>query len=234
MQYAIITGGTQGLGKAITEKLLTEGFSVAICARNRDELQEIEKNWQSQYPTQKVICYPADMGAKEQVNAFADVVLEKFPAIDLLVNNAGIFLPGSVGDAEDGNLESLMAINLFSAYYMTRKVLPAMKKAGSGHIFNMCSVSSLKAYPNGASYGISKYALNGFSENLRDELKPFNIKVTALFPGATDTRTWDGSGFEPTRMMQSADVASMLWASYSLSALADVESIVMRPIKGDL
>ncbi len=78
-----------------------------------------------------------------------------------------------------------------------------MKKNNSGHIFNMCSIASLRAYPNGGSYSISKYALLGFSENLREELKPYSIKVTAICPGATYTPSWEGSdGVEPARIME--------------------------------
>src|SRR6185312_5050858 len=127
-----------------------------------------------------------------------------------------------------------MSVNLYSAYHLTRQLLPIIKEKKTGHIFNMCSVASLKAYPNGGSYGISKYALLGFSNNLREELIPFNIKVTALCPGATYSRSWEGSGVHPDRMMEGKDIADTLWASYTLSAQANVELIVIRPLKGDL
>jgi short-subunit dehydrogenase len=109
-----------------------------------------------------------------------------------------------------------------------------MKSRGQGHIFNMCSVASLKAYPNGGSYSISKYALLGFSENLREELKPFSIKVTSVCPGATYTPSWEGSGVEPGRIMEAADIAAMIWGAYSLSPQANVDTIVLRPVKGDI
>jgi len=234
MQYAIITGGTQGIGKAIAEKLLAEGFSVAICARSNDDLQKLENKWDEQYPSQPVICYQTDLGKKNEVLAFADTVLNKFPQIDILVNNAGIFLPGMLADEPDGQLETLMSVQLFSAYYLTRSVLAGMKKNQSGHIFNMCSTASLQAYPRGGSYGITKYALLGFSENLREELKPFNIKVTSIFPGATNTRSWADSGVAADRMMQAGDIADIVWASWSLSKQTCVESIVVRPVKGDI
>jgi short-subunit dehydrogenase len=125
-----------------------------------------------------------------------------------------------------------MEVNLFSAYHLTRALLPFM---GPGsHIFNMCSVASLKAYPNGGAYSISKYALMGFSENLREELKPRSIKVTAVCPGATWSRSWSGSGVDEDRIMEAEDIAKMVWSAYDLSPQADVETIIMRPIKGDL
>src|SRR5699024_12021878 len=82
--------------------------------------------------------------------------------------------------------------NLHSAYHITRALLPKMKSLKTGHIINICSTASLSAYANGGSYSISKHALLGFSKNLREELKPFNIKVTAVCPGPTLTDSWAG------------------------------------------
>lgn len=233
-KYAVITGATQGIGLAIAERLLTEGWSVAVCARSEDDLARLKQDWKIRYPNAFTICYRADFSKREDVAAFAEIVLETFPSIDILVNNAGIFIPGLLADETDGHLEMLMSVNLYSAYHLTRILLPVMKQQKQGHIFNMCSVASLKAYPNGGSYSITKYALMGFSENLREEVKADGIKVTALCPGATNSRSWAGSGIPESRIMEAADVANMLWAAYTLSAQADVETIVMRPLLGDL
>lgn len=234
MPNAVITGATHGIGKAIAEKLLSEGFSVAICARNQSELETLKGEWQEQYPNATIIAHPADFSKKEDVMAFADVVLEEFAEIDILVNNAGIFQPGNLESEPEGLLETLMNVNLFSAYHLTRRLLPSIHHSRKGHIFNMCSVASLRSYPNGGAYSITKYALLGFSDNLREELKESSIRVTAIAPGATYSRSWSGSGIEESRIMQVSDVAIMLWAAYSLSASADVENIIMRPQKGDL
>jgi short-subunit dehydrogenase len=98
----------------------------------------------------------------------------------------------------------------------------------------MCSIASLQAYANGASYSISKFALAGFSKNLREELKPHNIKVTAVYPGAVYTDSWSGSGVDPNRIMQSRDVAELIFTVSKLSPQACVEEIVLRPQLGDL
>lgn len=98
----------------------------------------------------------------------------------------------------------------------------------------MCSVASLAAYKNGGAYSISKHALMGFSKNLREELKPYNIKVTAVYPGAVYTASWDGSGINPSRIMEVNDIAEMIYAASLLSAQACVEDIIIRPLKGDL
>ena len=104
----------------------------------------------------------------------------------------------------------------------------------SGHIFNMSSIAGLKAYPNGGSYSISKFALRGFSINLRDELKRYNIKVTTVFPGAAYTDSWAASGLERKRFMEASDIAKIVYAASQLSAQACVEEIILRPQWGDI
>jgi len=234
MQYAVITGATQGIGRAVAEKLLQEGFSVAVCARGEKELAALQSRWQQQYPSAAVICHRADMGSGEDVATFGARVLQAFPQVDILVNNAGIFLPGQLADEPDGNLEALMAVNVYGAYRLTRLLLPAMKARQGGHIFNMCSVASLQAYPHGGAYSITKYALLGFSDNLRLELMPHRIRVTAICPGATYTASWEGSGAPAVRMMQPEDIAAALWAAYALSPNANTDRIVLRPLEGDI
>ena len=131
-------------------------------------------------------------------------------------------------------MEEMMQVNFFSAYHLTRKLLPAMIAAGSGHIFNICSVASLKAYKGGGSYSVSKFALLGFTHNLREELKTKNIKVTAVIPGAAYTDSWKQSGLDEKRFMQDKDIAEMVFAASRLSPSACVEEIVMRPQLGDI
>ena len=143
-------------------------------------------------------------------------------------------MPGNIHDEKDGVFEEMMEANLYSAYHLTRTVLPKMMKAKSGHIFNMCSIASLKAYKNGGSYSISKFALLGFTKNLREELKPYNIKVTAVIPGAVYTDSWSKTDIQPERIMQADDLATMIYAASLLSPQACVEEIIMRPQLGDL
>jgi short-subunit dehydrogenase len=152
----------------------------------------------------------------------------------VLINNAGQFIPGSVHDEPEGVLERLMAVNLYSAYHLTRKLLPSMMKRKKGHIFNICSVASLRAYPDGGAYSITKYAMAGFSTNLREEMKTHHIKVTTVYPGAAFTDSWAGSGVDPDRIMTAADVAEMVYTASRLSPQATVEEILLRPQAGDL
>lgn len=229
---AVISGATEGIGRAIAEKLLREGFDLAICARNHESLDALHAEWAAAFPDARTLCHPADFERPEDVERFAAAVLAFNPRVALLVNNAGIFEPGDLMTEPEGQLERIMQVNLFAAVQLTRRLLPAMS-AGS-HIFNICSIAALRAYPAGGSYSVSKYAMLGFSDNLRHELRTQGIRVTAISPGATWSRSWSGSGVPESRIMEARDIAIMLWAAWSLSPQADVEQLVMRPLAGDL
>jgi short-subunit dehydrogenase len=230
----VVTGATKGIGLAIVQKFAQQGFNIAMCARNTDELTALSQQLTALGTAGKIVAIPCDVSKKEQLIAFAAEVNKQFKQIDILVNNAGTFLPGQVYNEADGTLEILIETNLYSAYYISRAFINGMIKHRSGHIFNMCSVASIQAYPNGGSYSISKYALLGLSKALREEMKPHNIKVTALIPGATYTHSWAASGLPEERFMKPEDIADIVWSTYHLSAAAVVEEIVLRPILGDI
>lgn len=232
MSCAVITGGTEGIGKAVALKYLENNYSIAICARTKSKLDDLQKLWTSQYPSSKIICVVADLSVKEDVLKFSSTILEQFPKVDILINNAGLFKPGLFPDNENELLlESMMNTNLYSAYHLTNQLLPSMRSQQSGHIFNICSSASLQPYAAGRAYSITKYALLGFSENLRDELKSDKIKVTTVSPGPVFTKSWEGSGVEPSRIMQANDVANMIFTASQLSPQANIEHITMNPLQ---
>ncbi len=231
---AVITGATKGLGRAIAEIFAQNGFDLCVCARTEADLEAMQDQWKVRFPATTLHIYPADVGKKSEVMEFAAFVRKTWSHLDVLVNNAGIYLPGGVSDEQDGTLETLLETNLFSAYYLTRGLLPVMLARQKGHIFNMCSIASIMAYPNGGSYSISKFALLGFSKCLREEMKTEGIKVTSILPGATWSDSWHGVDFPEERLMQSGDIASAVWGCYNLSDAAVVEELLIRPQLGDL
>jgi short-subunit dehydrogenase len=228
----VITGATKGIGKAIAEKFAAQGWNLALCARNEKELATLQAALQG--PNNKVLATVCDVAKKSELQAFANKVLQAFGTIEILINNAGIFTPGQVINEEDGALEQLIETNLYSAYYLSRMLLPAMIQQKSGYIFNLCSVASIKAYPNGGSYSISKFALLGLTKALREELKEHRIRVTALIPGATYTDSWKFSNLPEERFMKAEDIADTVWNIYSLSPGTVVEEILLRPLEGDI
>jgi short-subunit dehydrogenase len=234
----IITGASKGLGKAMALKFAATGNTLFLGARNIVQLNATSAEIVHQYPNCKIFVFSVDVSKKEELKAFADWCLEQATP-DILINNAGQFLPGSIHNEAEGLLEQMITTNLYSAYHLTRLLLPKMITTAKTnnkpkHIFNICSIASLQAYANGGSYSISKYALLGFSKNLREELKPHQIKVTAVMPGAAYTDSWIGSGVDEKRIIEANDVAAMVFAAAQLSPQACVEEIILRPQLGDL
>ena len=229
----VITGAGRGIGKAIATKFAAEGHTLFLCSRNPDTLKATVDELKELHTSANIQFMAADLSDKIQTERFGNWCLQ-ITTPDILVNNAGGFTPGNILDEPDGSLENMINNNLYSAYYLTKYLAPQMKAKRSGHIFNICSVASLQAYNGGGSYSISKFAMNGFSQNLRHELKDHNIKVTAIFPGAVFTDSWDGFDNSGNRIMEPADIAEMIFACTKMSAAAVPEEIILRPQLGDL
>ena len=230
----VITGASRGMGKAIAAKFSTEGYDLFLCSKDEKRLSECASELKAINKDSNILFYPANLSNKNEAQGFGKWILQQNSPIDILINNAGHFLPGSIYNEEDEVLEKMININLYSAYHLTRMLLPKMMKQKRGHIFNMCSIASLQAYSNGGSYSISKFALMGFSKNLREEMKPYNIKVTSVYPGAVYTSSWKASGVERARIMEVNDIAESIYTISKLSPQACVEDIVLRPQLGDL
>jgi short-subunit dehydrogenase len=230
----VVTGGTKGIGRAIIEEFARNGFDIATCARKKDELDQLMVSLKKSYPGIAVIASVADMSKKDDVVRFAKEILQAGKNVDVLVNNAGYFVPGEITTEPEGTLESMINANLYSAYYMTRSLAPVMKESKSGHVINMCSIASIKAYANGGSYAITKFAMLGLSKCLREELKPFGIRVTAVMPGATKTASWEGVDLPDDRFMTVEDVATLVYTTYAISSRSVVEEIIIRPQLGDI
>ncbi len=232
-KLAVITGGTKGIGKAVVDKFAMAGFDIVTCSRKESDLMVLRKQVTASHPVQ-VDTFVADLSMLSQARDFTDFVLGLGRPLDVLVNNAGMFTPGEIITERDGALENMIGANLYSAYYTTRGLASAMKERKSGHIFNMCSIASLKAYPNGGSYAISKFALLGMTKVLREEMKECGVRVTAVMPGATRTSSWDAVQLPEERFMKPEDVADAIYSAYALSPRSVVEEIIIRPQLGDI
>jgi short-subunit dehydrogenase len=234
----VITGASKGIGRAIAEIFADNGHNLFLCARAEAALYKTMEELVTRFPASTIKAKPFDLSKKEEAIAFGNWCLS-FAVPDIVVNNAGLFKPGSVHNEQDGLLESQMATNLYSAYHVSRTLLPKMMARpltgkGRGHIFNMCSIASLDAYENGGAYSVSKFALYGFSKNLREEMKPHGIKVTSVHPGAVMTNSWGDYDNSSKRIMEAEDIAKLVYAASQLSQQACVEDIIVRPQLGDL
>lgn len=223
-----ITGASKGIGLGIAKIFLENNFEVGICARGESTLNEVAK----QYPGIKT--YTCDISRKEEISKLAANIENDFGKLDVLVNNGGIFLPGKIYEEKDEIFERQIHTNLFSAYYLTKSILPPMIAAKSGTIVNVCSIASIQAYAAGGSYSISKYAMLGFSKSLREEMKEHHIRVIAILPGAVRTASWEGVDLPNNRFIPVEDIAKLVWNAYDMTDRTVVEEILVRPALGDI
>ena len=231
----ILTGATKGIGRACAQRFAAEGFDLALCARTEADLLALKAELQAAAPNIRILTQAFDIRDAAAVKAFGAAAVAFFDnKVDILINNAGVFLPGAISKEDEYTLSTLLETNLYSAYHLTRAVLPAMLPHRSGHIFNMCSIASITAYPTGGSYSISKFALLGFNKVLREEMKPLGVRVTALLPGAVLTPAWGETTLPETRFIRATDISDALWACYKLSDSAVVEELLIRPQEGDI
>lgn len=229
----IVTGGTKGIGRAIINLFADKGFDIVTCSRSEADLEGLKAELNSKYPEVTVSFMVADLSIKTQALKFADFARSASHSLKVLVNNSGAFVPGAITEEEDGDFEQMIDSNLSSAYHITRSLIESVKNA-KGHIFNMCSTASIMPYVNGGSYCISKYALLGMTKVLREEMKSFDVRVTAILPGATYTSSWESSDLPEERFMKAEDVAHAIWGAYAMSPRSVVEEILIRPQLGDI
>ncbi|HMU45629.1 MAG TPA: SDR family oxidoreductase [Chitinophagaceae bacterium] len=232
----VITGASKGMGKAIAIEFANDkqGHTFFLCARNNEELERTGKELQGRFPRTNVYTKRCDVANPAELREFVAWIHSLTDRIDVLINNAGIFMPGSVHSEGEGVLQKMIDVNLYGAYHLTRLLLPGMMEAKSGHIFNMCSIAALHAYKNGGAYSISKFAIYGFSKNLREEMKEYGVKVTAVLPGAVMTDSWKDFDNANNRIMEATDIAKLVYTTAMLSPQACVEDIIIRPQLGDL
>lgn len=231
---AVITGATKGIGRAITQLFAAKGFHLAITARTGKDLNDLAEALRQKHPGIKIIAKATDLADRSQIDQFIDLVNNSWPSVDVLINNAGIFLQGELLSEPDQHLTQMMQVNLHAPHQLCRAFAPKMVALGKGHIFNVCSVASKKVFPGSGSYATTKFALLGLTKALRQELLDSEVKVTAVLPGATWTASWDGATLPEERLMPAADIAQAIWDVWQLSPRTVVEELTLRPQKGDL
>lgn len=225
---AVITGATKGIGKAISLKLAGHGYNLAICARTEKDLLALKD--ELRHTDVKVFTSVADCSKKEDVLAFCTFVSSVFEQVDLLVNNAGTFLPNSLLDEPDEAFEMQQQLNVNAAYYLSKYFGKMMRIQRSGHIFNICSVASIQTIDNAGSYCVTKAAMFSLNNVLRKELAQYNVKVTAILPGSTLTASWEGTHLPPEQFVQPEDIANSLYSILNLSGGVNVDELVLKPL----
>ncbi len=189
---ALVTGGSQGLGKAIAGRFLVEGANAILCARGEKELLATRDELAKQFPSQKVLAKICDVSSETQVNELVAFALRELGPLHALVLNAGIY--GPMGATESVSLEEwrrAMDINLYGVLLPCRAVIPHFKKSGHGKIVILSGGGATNPLPNISAYAASKAAVIRLMETLAEELKTFRVDVNAIAPGALATRLVD-------------------------------------------
>lgn len=184
-KVVLITGGSRGLGLVLAREFASRGARVAVCARNRAELSNVETDFHRWGNT--LLALECDVTDRAQVEQMISTVERDLGSIDVLVNNAGTILVGPLDNHRIEDFEHAMRTNFWAALYTTFAVLPAMKRRQSGRIVNVGSIGSKLAVPHLLAYSASKFALYGFSQGLRAEVAKDGICVTTAVPGLMRT-----------------------------------------------
>lgn len=233
MSTVVITGASQGIGQAIAQRFARKPDTcLALVARNEAKLQAVAEACTALGAAAEV--FPCDVTDEARVARMGTAVLERFGTPDVVVNNAGAFVPTPLADTSAYVFRQQIDVNLTSAFLVTQAFLPAMRTAKSGHVFYMASVASLRAYAGSVAYCAAKHGLLGLARVVREETKEEGLRVTSVFPGATLTPSWDGIDIPEERFMPAADVAQAVWDVYHLSDRTVVEELLLRPQLGDI
>lgn len=206
---AIVTGGTKGIGRAIAEALAAEGMNVCVGARDVDEVKQTVRELEgSGASATGAVC---DVRVSEEVEALVAHAVEEFGGVDVLVNNAGIGLFKPVEETAPEEFREVLETNLFGVFYGCRAAIPEMKKRGGGYIINISSLAGANPHPRMAAYNASKFALNGFSEALMQEVRHDRIKVSYVMPGSVNTEFGgDTVSEERAWQLQPEDIARVV------------------------
>ena len=215
----LITGSSSGIGRASAIQFAKKGANIILVSRKRDKLEQVAQDLKKFNVS--TLVYECDVSDKSQVKKMSQIVLEKYDSIDILVNNAGFAIYGSVSSLTIEEIESQIATNYLGMVYCIKNFLPRMLKKKSGHIVNVASVAGSFGLPGIASYCASKFAMLGFSEGLKHELKGTGIGITVVSPIMVRTNFFDHPSFEkmpkysPTSLRAETVAKAILKASNS-------------------
>ena len=223
-KFAVVTGGTRGIGRAIAEAMLEAGASLAICGRSQKSVDRAVSELASRG---QVIGQSADVRNADEVSRFFRFVDEKFAGLDILINNAGVGVFRSVADLSIEDWRSTVETNLSGVFYCCHEALPRMRKRGGGYVINISSLAGKNPFAGGAAYNASKFGLNGFSEAMMLDHRHDNIRVSYVMPGSVATEF--GSGVGGDWKIQPEDIAQIVMDLLRMPERSLVSRVEVRP-----
>jgi 3-oxoacyl-[acyl-carrier protein] reductase len=204
---AIVTGAGRGLGKDISLRLAEQGCSLVLVARTMEQLQKVKEGIER--IGSNAIILPVDISKKGSILRIIKETMDQFNSIDILINNAAVLYPSDFMDITEEQWDKTMNINLRSTFLLSQKILKIMVKRKSGYIINISSTAALEVPPGIAAYGISKLAMVGLTQAMYEVGKDFGVKVSAIYPGMTDTEMLRGFSppVDPEKWMRPEDIS---------------------------
>ncbi len=209
-KVAVVTGSTKGIGLAVAEALLQEGAKVLISARNAGEVAVTAKRLSAAHPGHAAP-HPCDVRSEGEVEALFRAADREFGGIDILVNNAGVGLFKNLEEMSLDEWNSVIETNVTGVFLCSRAAIPRMRRRGGGYIFNISSLAGKNAFPTASAYNASKFAVNGMSEALMQEIRHDGIRVSYIMPGSVNTY-FGGSPPDPAQAwkLTAGDVAQVV------------------------
>lgn len=229
----LITGASRGIGLAIARALAAEGCHLILTGRRLPALQKVARELSRKKI--QVLAKTCDVRDPQSVRALASTIKKQFDGADILINNAGIsHASRPVQDLAYESWKDVIDTNLSGLFLVTHEILPLMRRGGS--IVNNLSIAALRVFPGSSAYNASKHGALGFTDTLREELRPKGIRVIALLPGATDTEIWNTLWPDaPRKKMMSPDtVAQAVVYALSLPENSTLEELKLLPSAGAL
>jgi NADP-dependent 3-hydroxy acid dehydrogenase YdfG len=221
MKNAVITGVSKGIGKALAVELLKEGYRVIGLGRNQGSLEHPNFNF-----------FRADVRKHQEVESAFQSILKTYETIDVLVNNAGLGYFGFLEDMTYEQWNAMYETNVNGIFYCLKSVIPGMKKAQSGHIFNIASTAGVEGYPQVAAYCGTKFAVKGISQALYKELRDFGVKVTCVYPGSVKTDFFNDTHITAhDYMLMPEDVAKMMVHTLQTPKNFHTVNLEIRPLQ---
>jgi short-subunit dehydrogenase len=222
----LITGASAGIGHEFAHRLAPVASTMVLVARRNYRLETLEWELKAINPELKLFSRALDLRDRGELEHFCDWLDESGLNIDLLINNAGLGDHGPFIESEWERINSMLRVNVYALTFLTFRVLPGMKKAGSGAILNVSSIAGLLPVPHSAVYAATKAYVNSFSEALRAELRPFRISVTAVCPGPVSTEFL-------AQATRAGDRQSHTAPDFFVVSVADVVQQALRAVMKD-
>jgi NADP-dependent 3-hydroxy acid dehydrogenase YdfG len=223
---AIVTGASLGIGLAVTESLIDRGVRVAGFARDGARLREVSERLGGAF--HPLAC---DVGNLDKVRTAVKAAGDALKTVDVLINSAGIGRFGAIDALASEDWNEMLATNVSGMYHCIREVVPMMKAQGGGHIVNVASIAGIVGYANASGYNATKFAVRGLSEALASELGRFGIKVSAIFPGVTDTTFGSGRPGPEISSMRPEEVAEAVLHILERPGNFLITEMIMRPLR---